>query len=67
MTSINDSFIQAYSNNIACASNAEVAAFLTDYKAGMGWDELRDKHEYSSNIYDALCMFEAGMAFQKEI
>lgn len=63
---MNDSFIQAYSNNIACASSEDVMAFLTDYNAGMGWDELRDKHEYSSNIYDALCMFEAGMAFQKE-
>ena len=64
---MNDSFIEAYSNNIACASNEEVAAFLTDFNAGMGWDELRAKHEYSSNIYDALCMFKAGMAFQEVV
>ena len=62
-----DSFIEAYSNNIACASNEEVAAFLTDYNAGRGWDELRAKHEYSSHIYDALCMFKAGMAFQESV
>ena len=62
-----DSFIEAYSNNIACASTDEVVAFLTDYNAGMGWDALRAKHEYSSNIYDALCMFKAGMAFQESV
>ena len=64
---MNDSFIEAYSNNIACASTDEVVAFLTDYNAGMGWDDLRAKHEYSSNIYDALCMFKAGMAFQEVV
>ena len=60
-----DYFVDAYSRNVACASDEGVVAFLQDFTADMGWEELHDKHEYSNNIYDALCMFKAGMAFQK--
>ena len=59
-----DYFVIAYNRNVACASDEAVMAFLRDFEAGMGWEEIHDKHEYSNNIYDALCMFEAGMAFQ---
>jgi hypothetical protein len=40
-------------------------AFLQDYTDNMGWERLNDRHEYGSNIFDALCMFEAGMAFKE--
>jgi len=40
-------------------------AFLHDLTADMGWEEMRNKHEYYSNIYDALGMFEAGTAFKE--
>jgi hypothetical protein len=60
-----DSFVDAYSHSVACASDEGVRAFLLDFTAGMAWEQIHDKHEYSSNIYDALCMFEAGMVFQK--
>ena len=40
---------------------------MRDYNADMGCEQLRDLHEYSSNIEDALCMFCAGMDFQKEV
>ena len=60
-----DSFVDAYSHSVACASEEGVRAFLMDFTAGMAWEQIHDKHEYSSNIYDALCMFEAGMVFQK--
>ena len=60
-----DYFVNAYSRNVACASDEAVKAFLQDFTAGMGWEEIHDKHEYSSNIYDALCMFESGMAFKE--
>ena len=60
-----DSFVDAYSRNVACASDEAVMAFLQDFNADMGWEEIHDKHEYSSNIYDALCMFESGMAFKE--
>ena len=60
-----DAFVHAYSDNVACASDEAVRDFLQDYAADMGWEQLHDTHEYSSNIYDALCMFEAGMAFQE--
>ncbi len=60
-----DSFVNAYSRNVACASDEAVMAFLHDLTADMGWEEMRNKHEYYSNIYDALCMFEAGMAFKE--
>ncbi len=61
-----DSFVNAYSRNVACASDEAVKAFLQDFTTGMGWEEMHDKHEYSSNIFDALCMFEAGMVFNME-
>ena len=61
-----EAFVAAYSRNVACASDEAVRAFLRDFEAGMDWEQLRDKHEYSSNIFDALCMFEAGMKFQQE-
>jgi hypothetical protein len=60
-----DSFVDAYSRNVACASDEDVRAFLRDYTSDMGWDQLRESHEYGSNIFDALCMFEAGMAFKE--
>ena len=60
-----DSFVNAYSRNVACASDEAVMAFLQDLTADMGWEEMHDKHEYYSNIYDALCMFESGMAFKE--
>lgn len=62
-----DSFVDAYSRNVACASDEAVRAFLRDYNADMWCEQLRDTHEYSSNIEDALCMFCAGMDFQKEV
>jgi hypothetical protein len=43
-----------------------VRAFLQDYTDNMGWEQLNDRHEYGSNIIDALGMFEAGMTFQLE-
>ena len=58
-------FVHVYSRNVACASDEDVRAFLRDYTADMGWEEMHDKHEYSSNIFDALCMFEAGIAFKE--
>jgi hypothetical protein len=61
-----DAFVEAYSHNVACASDEAVRAFLRDYNADMDWEQLHDKHQYSSNIFDAWGMFEAGMAFQKE-
>ena len=61
-----EAFVHAYSRNVACASDEAVRAFLRDFEDGMGWEQLRDKHEYSYNVYDALCMFEAGMECQKE-
>ena len=61
-----DAFVHAYSRNVACASDEAVRAFMHDYAADMDCDQLRDKHEYSSNIDDALCMFCAGMAFQDD-
>ena len=61
-----EAFVAAYSRNVACASDEAVRAFLRDFEAGMDWEQLRDKHEYSYNVYDALCMFEAGMECQKE-
>ena len=60
-----DSFVDAYSRNVACASDEDVRAFLRDYTSDMGWDQLRESHEYGSNIFDALCMFEAGTAFKE--
>ncbi len=62
-----EAFVHAYSRNVACASDEDVRAFLRDYTSDMGWEQLRDTHEYSSNIEDALCMFCAGMDFQKEV
>ena len=62
-----DSFVDAYSRNVACASDEAVRVFLQDYTDNMGWDQLRESHEYGSNIFDALCMFRSGMAFQEEI
>jgi len=62
-----DSFVDAYRHNVACASDKAVRAFLQDWEGDMGWDQLRDRHEYSSNIFDALGMFEAGMAFQNDL
>ena len=61
-----EAFVHAYSCKVACASEEEVKAFLQDYTSDMGWGDLRDTHEYSSNIFDALCMFRAGMTFQVE-
>ena len=61
-----ESFVTAYGRNVACASDEAVMAFLQDFNADMGWEEMRNKHEYYSNIYDALGMFEAGMKFQQE-
>ena len=61
-----DSFVHAYNRNVACASDEAVRAFLQDYAADMDCDQLRDKHMYSSNIEDALCMFEAGMVFKDD-
>jgi len=60
-----DSFVDAYRLNVACASDKEVRAFLQDYTDDMKWEQLRVRHEYGSNIYDALCMFESGMAFKE--
>lgn len=60
-----DSFVDAYRHNVACASDKAVRAFLQDLTADMGWEEMRNKHEYYSNIYDALGMFESGMAFKE--
>jgi hypothetical protein len=60
-----DSFVDAYSRNVACASDEAVRAFLQDYTDNMGWEQLNDRHEYGSNIIDALGMFEAGMAFKE--
>jgi hypothetical protein len=60
-----DYFVDAYSRNVACASDEGVRAFLRDYTADMGWERLNDRHEYGSNVFDALCMFEAGMAFKE--
>ena len=60
-----DSFVDAYSRNVACASDEAVMAFLQDYTDNMGWERLNDRHEYGSNIIDALGMFEAGMAFKE--
>ena len=60
-----EAFVHAYSRNVACASDEAVMAFLQDFNADMGWERLNDRHEYSSNIFDALCMFEAGMAFKE--
>ena len=62
-----EAFVNAYSRNVACASEEEVKAFMRDYNADMGCEQLRDIHEYSSNIEDALCMFCAGMDFQEEV
>lgn len=62
-----EAFVHAYSCNVACASEEEVKAFLRDYTSDMGWEQLRDNHEYGSNIFDALCMFREGMAFQEEV
>ena len=59
-----DSFVDAYSRNVACASDEAVRVFLQDYTDNMGWERLNDRHEYGSNIFDALCMFRSGMAFQ---
>lgn len=61
-----EAFVHAYSRNVACASDEDVRAFLQDFTTGMGWEEMHDKHEYSSNIFDALCMFRSGMSFQLE-
>jgi hypothetical protein len=61
-----EAFVHAYSRNVACASDEDVRAFLQDYTDNMGWERLNDGHEYGSNIFDALCMFEAGMTFQLE-
>ena len=66
MSKYYDRFVDAYSRNVACASDEDVRAFLRDYTAGMEWEQLHEKHEYSSNIFDAWGMFEAGMAFQLE-
>ena len=62
-----DAFVHAYSDNVACAKEEDVRAVLHDYTSDMGWEQLRERHEYSSNIYDALCMFRSGMAFQREV
>ena len=59
-----EAFVHAYSRNVACASDEDVRAFLQDYTDNMGWERLNDRHEYGSNIFDALCMFRSGMAFQ---
>ena len=61
-----DAFVDAYSRNVANASDEDVRAFLQDYAADMGWVQLRDIHEYGSDIFDALCMLEAVMAFQED-
>jgi hypothetical protein len=60
-----DYFVDAYSRNVACASDEAVRVFLQDYTDNMGWERLNDRHEYGSNIIDALAMFEAGMAFKE--
>ena len=60
-----DYFVDAYSRNVACASDEAVRVFLQDYTDDMGGERLNDRHEYGSNIFDALCMFEAGMAFKE--
>ena len=62
-----EAFVHAYSRNVACASEEAVRDFMRDYNADMDCDQLRDLHEYSSNIEDALCMFCAGMDFQREV
>ena len=62
-----DAFVHAYSDNVACAKEEDVRAFLHDYTSDMGWEQLRERYEYSSNIYDALCMFRSGMAFQESV
>lgn len=61
-----DAFVHAYSDNVACAKEEDVRAFLHDYTSDMGWEQLRERHEYSSNIYDALCMFRSGMVFKDD-
>lgn len=61
-----EAFVNAYSRNVACASEEAVRAFMRDYNDDMGCEQLRDLHEYSSNIEDALCMFCAGMDFKHE-
>ncbi len=61
-----EAFVHAYSRNVANASDEDVRAFLQDYAVGVLWVQLRDIHEYGSDIFDALCMFEAGMTFQIE-
>ena len=61
-----EAFVHAYSRNVACASDEDVRAFLRDYSSDMGWEQLRESHEYGNNIFDALCMFSSGMAFQLE-
>jgi hypothetical protein len=38
-----DSFVDAYSRNVACASDEAVRVFLRDYTSDMGWDQLRRK------------------------
>ena len=45
-----DSFVNAYSRNVACASDEAVRVFLQDYTDNMGWERLNDRHEYGSNI-----------------
>ena len=59
-------FVHVYSRNVACASDEDVRAFLRDYTSDMGWEQLRESHEYGNNIFDALCMFRSGMSFQLE-
>ena len=61
-----EAFVYAYSRNVACASDEGVRAFLRDYTSDMGWEQLRESHEYGNNIFDALCMFRSGMAFQED-
>ena len=61
-----EAFVAAYNLNVACASDEAVRAFLRDLEAGMEWEQLRDRHEYSFHIYDAMCMFEEGTKFLEE-
>jgi len=61
-----EAFVAAYNCNIACASDEAVRAFLRDYIADVEWDQLQEKHEYACNIFDALCLFNQGMAFKQE-
>jgi hypothetical protein len=57
-----EAFVHAYSRNVACASDEAV-----NFEDGMGWEQLRDKHEYSYNVYDALCMFTDGRGIRVSV